>query len=123
MAYTNRTVRLAFDGTDDTLPDLGTDIWVVIRNPLLMPASMLQGSADLQLDANGAPVDRMAAINASLEIASRLVVEWNVYDPADVSETPMPLGLPATAEMMRLLPMSITNAISEIVGKALDRTN
>lgn len=110
MAYLNRTIRLEF-------PDLGDDIWVAIHNPALMPASRLQSDVDIPVDANGKPTDAKAAIDATFDIASKLIAGWNVYDPFDDTETPM--ELPATVEKLRLLPMSITLKISEIVGKAL----
>lgn len=119
MPYLDRTIRLAFDGTDPAYPQLGDDIWVVIKNPLLMPASAIQTDTNIQVDANGNPVDRNAAMEAGFEIASRLVVSWNVYDPDDSEDNPAPLPLPATPHALRILPLSISNAISEIVGKAL----
>lgn len=111
MAYTNRTIRLDF-------PELGYDIWVIINNPMLMPSSRLQSDIDIQTDAQGRPIDPKAAVAATFDIAAKLVSSWNVYDPFDETETPIPL--PATPEKMALLPMSITLKISEIVGKALN---
>lgn len=122
MAYLNRTIRLAFDGTDSKYPTLGDDIWVTIKNPLLMPASVVQTDTPLQTDAQGNIVNNTEAMNAGFEIAARLVVDWNVYDPDDESDNPAALPLPATAETMKKLPISISNAIGEIVGKAMDRT-
>ncbi len=114
MAYLNRTIRLEF-------PELGPDVWVAIHNPMLMPSSRLQSDIDIALDANGRPVDSKQAVDASFDIAAKLIASWNVYDPFD--ETDTPLELPATIEKLRLLPMSITLKISEIVGKALNPKN
>lgn len=111
MAYLNRTIQLDF-------PELGPDIWVVISNPMLMPASRLQSNIDIELDANGKPTNAAQAIDATFDIASKLIVSWNVYDPFDDSDTP--LDLPPTVEKLRLLPMTIVLRISEIVGKALN---
>jgi hypothetical protein len=111
MAYTNRTIRLDF-------PELGDDIWVVINNPMLMPASRLQSDIDIKVGEDGKPIDPKQAITATFDIASKLVQSWNVYDPFDETDTPM--ELPATIEKLQLLPMTITLRISEIVGKALN---
>ncbi len=111
MAYLNRTIRLDF-------PELGDDIWVVVSNPMLMPSSRLQSDIEIELDDAGKPKDSKAAVRATFDIASKLVVAWNVYDPFDDTETP--LELPATVDKMALLPMTITLKISEIVGKALN---
>lgn len=121
VAYTNRTIRLAFDGTDDNLPALGDDIWVTIANPMLMPMSVLQPDFDIELDANGRPKDPGMAMKATLSIVAKLIMNWNVYDPRDNSENPEPLGLPVTLEKVELLPLAVTQAINEIAGKALER--
>lgn len=116
MAYTNRTIRLDF-------PELGDDIWVVINNPLLMPISYLQSNVDIKLDENNRPTEPSQAVDASLDIASRMVLSWNVYDPMDTSEEPVPFEMPATVEKLRRLPLIIVTKISEIVGKALNPTS
>lgn len=121
MAYTNRTIRLAFDGTDDNLPLLGDDIWVVIRNPMLMPMSVLQPDVQIELNAEGQPTDPVAAVKGTMNIVTKLIADWNVYDPTDFSDAPALLPLPATVENVEKLPMAILNAINEIAGKALDR--
>lgn len=121
MGYTNRTIRLAFDGTDDAYPMLGEDIWVVIQNPMLMPMNTLQSTMHIEADENGRPKDPEAAARASLETITKLIVDWNVYDPADVSDDPAPLSLPATVDKVELLPLAIVQPILEIAGKALNR--
>lgn len=112
MAYTNRTIRIDF-------PELGDDIWVSINNPMLMPVSLLSPRDDVKLDAEGHITDRKAAVDSTFEIAARLIVSWNVYDPMDDSAEPQPFGLPATVDMLRKLPMLVVTRISEIVGKAI----
>lgn len=121
MAYTNRTIRLAFDGTDDAYPMLGDDIWVVINNPAIVPMSKLQPDSPIELSPDGTPKDSKAAVQGTLEICAKLIVGWNVYDPADASESPTPLPLPATVELLELLPVVIVQSISEIAGKAMSR--
>ncbi len=117
MAYTNRTITLTYE-------DLGDDIYVTIHNPMLMPLSMLQPRTQVRIDPNtGEPVDPELAIDGAFEVAARLIVAWNVYDPFDDSENPTPLPMPATAEVLKKLPQVITMRISEFVGKKLNPTN
>lgn len=133
MAYTNRHIRIAFDGsqidpdaTDDAgkpvegahYPDLGPDIWINIHNPMLMPQSMLLPDVDVPVDDNGRPLDIRAAVDASRSVMARLVASWNVYDSLDMSDDPQPLPTPATAEMFDRIPAAIGNAISSLVGRA-----
>lgn len=133
MAYTNRTIRLQFDGTqvidglektDDNpdgtmhLPDLGDGIYVTVRNPMLMPPSKLVPKTDVPLDANGQPVDREAALMAGAEVMAGLVTDWRVFDPLDDADDPQPLPLPATPEAMAGLPTTISNAIGALLRKA-----
>lgn len=120
MAYTNRTINLNFDGTDDNYPMLGDDIWITILNPMLMPASKLQAGNDVKLGPDGQPTDMVAAMRAGHMLLAQLVVDWHVYDPTDDSEDPAVLPLPATIENVELLPMAIINAVSELIGKALN---
>lgn len=121
MAYLNRTIRLAFDGTDDNYPMLGDDIWVTINNPQIMPMSVLRADVDIELNPDGTPKDAKMAIKGTMQICCKLIVEWNVYDPRDESDPPTPLPLPATVETLELLPVSIVQAVSELAGKALNR--
>jgi hypothetical protein len=120
VAYTNRTIRLDFSGGDDNYPALGDDIFVTIANPMLMPPSKLRPKVDVELDADGSPKDANEAVNASLEIVAGLILDWCIYDPMDFSENPEPIPLPATAEIMNMLPLAVTNAVTEILGKALN---
>ncbi len=116
MAYLNRTIRLAFDGTDDSMPKLGDDIWVVIRNPMLMPGSAL--STGIEIDPNN--VDMARALQHSQIMAARLIESWNVYNPDDPNDPPTPYPLPATPEMVATLPVVIVNKIAELAGQALN---
>lgn len=116
MAYLNRTIRLAFDGTDDALPKLGDDIWIVIKNPMLMPGSAL--STGIEIDPNN--VDTGQALKHSSIIASRLIESWNVYDPDDSNDPPTPYPLPASPEMCMTLPIVMINKIAELAGDALN---
>lgn len=133
MAYTDRTIRLSFDGTqtlegmpdDETgkltilhLPNLGENIFVVIRNPMLMPPSMLLPAVDVPLGPDGTPVDRDAAMRAGSEVLARLVVDWHLFDPMDDSDDPQPLPLPATTDHLMIIPSIITRAIGLVLTKA-----
>lgn len=119
MAYTNRTIRLAFDGSDENFPVLGDDIWVVIANPMLMPPSKLRPKVEVQI-VDGKPVDEEAATRGGMEVIANLIVDWCVYDSMDFSENPERLSLPATYELLDRVPMAITTSISEILNKALN---
>lgn len=121
MPYTDRTIRLGFDGTDDNYPMLGDDIWVIVNNPMLMPMSALRPDVDVELNPDGTPKDPQAAIRATMQICCKLVVDWNVYDPRDLSDNPSPLPKPATVDSLELLPVAIVQSISELAGKALNR--
>lgn len=108
--YDNRFVTLKF-------PALGEGVFVTIRNPRVMPASMLRPE-DIAMDANGQPVYPEEAERATNVMVAKLVRDWHVYDAtSDEDEQPV-LDLPATPESVAKLPLSIYLAIAEEVGKA-----
>lgn len=120
MAYLNRTIRIAFDGTDEKYPTLGDDIFVTIANPMLMPASKIQPKVTVELNAAGEPVDAERALEGTMDVIAGLIVDWSVYDPTDFSDDVEKLPLPATKETAALLPVPILQAITEIMNKALN---
>lgn len=110
MGYDNRFVTIKFD-------DLGPGVFVTIRNPRVMPASMLRPE-DIALDANGQPVYPEEAERATNTMICKLIKDWYVYDAtSDADEQPV-LDLPATPESVSRLPLAIYLAIAEEVGKA-----
>lgn len=90
--YANRVIRIPFDHLSS---DPKTDpIWVVIKNPALLPPRMLRPSNLVDVEAaedaagdlpegvkrriTGAAAE--AADRAGKEVMARLVVAWRVYD-------------------------------------------
>lgn len=166
MPYTNRHIFIKFDGTqinecgehekDDNgkyvasaydengqlkpiyYPNLGDDVWISVRNPMIMPTSLLMPSLPVAVDSDGKPLKVHDAIDAGNEVAASLIVDWNLDDPLDDSGTPAPLRNPADFDkterratkdengewqggwvgLMRRCPRPITDAISELVQRA-----
>lgn len=122
--YANRVVRIAFP--DLTEPDTD-ELFVVIRNPKTMTVDELTPQ-DVAVDpATGLPVDTDLAAQRSREIIARLVVAWRMYDASDFSVDPdtgipteqSPLPLPATADLVRRLPMAAIQAINDKISEAI----
>lgn len=139
VGYLNRTVTLRFDGTatmplvrnedgsEKKLPNLGDGIFVTVRNPLLAPQSVLIPDTDVQVDDHGNVVDRQAAVDAGNEIVARLVTDWCVPDPDDLSDDAPSLPLPSTlatvrerVALMGRVPAVISNAVAELIAEARD---
>lgn len=136
VAYLNRTFTLRFDGTgtmplvrnedgsEKKLPNLGDGIFVTIRNPLLAPSSVLVPDRDVEVDDDGKPVDRQAAIDAGNEVVARLISDWCVPDPDDPSDDAPSLPLPSTLApqervvLMGRVPASISNTVAELISEA-----
>lgn len=160
MAYTNRHIRIKFDGSqvnphadrkkDDNgvidrseydeagnlipvyYPELGDDIEISVRNPMLMPSSMLAPRKKIAVDDKGIPVDQLEAYDATLVIAGSLVATWTMYDVLDPSDDPPLLPVPsalvvdgsedardaAVAELMRKVPGPVVDAIGELIAAA-----
>lgn len=122
--YANRVVRIAFPDLTEADTD---ELFVVIRNPKTMTVDELTPQ-DVALDpATGQPVDTDLAAQRSREIIARLVVAWRMYDASDFSVDPdtgipteqAPLPLPATAELVRRLPMAAIQAINDKISEAI----
>lgn len=98
--YAARTIRLNFDLTEDPQND---PIWVVIKNPKLLPPQMFRnsGAAELEVDeATGQPKNADAAADTGAQMAGRLIVAWRVYDATTSPEFDPQTGeeLPGTTQ-------------------------
>lgn len=94
-------------------PDLSEDgdmIYVTIRNPKTVPLEQLTAGMDqVGTGPDGQP-DVAQANAASFRVMADLIHDWHVYD-ATIAGDSDPLPLPATPEMVRKLPMEITQWI------------
>jgi hypothetical protein len=126
MGYANNVITLTF-------PELSEDpendsIHVVIRNPRLMAPSQLK-PRDVDLDAEGKPVDEEDAERASFEVMAKLVIGWRVYDPtAEItvdekgevtSDQPL-LPKEYNADNVAKLPMAIINRLATEMAEAVN---
>jgi hypothetical protein len=132
MAYLNRTITLRFNGESTldsvfsdpatgkpmVLANLGDDVWVVVRNPLLMPQSMLLPKREVATNPDGSAVNRQEAIAAGAEVIADLIAEWNLTDVMDLADEPAVLPLPATVDMIL---GQVPAAIGETIGTMLAR--
>jgi hypothetical protein len=130
MAYLNPTITLRFDGkskldfTDDdgkpiVLPNLGKDIWITIRNPMLMPQSLLMPKQDVQMKEDGTPVDRNEALQAGAEVVAGLIVDWSLTDIMDLSDDARVLPLPTNADVLRnQVPVVVGDMIATVLARA-----
>ncbi len=132
MAYLNRTIKLTFDGVstldgvfadDDgkptVLPYLGDDLWVIVRNPMLMPQSLLTTKRDVAMNSDGTPVSRDEAMQAGSEVVAGLIVDWNLTDVLDLAEHSPVLGIPTNADVLRHhVPSVVSEVIAQMLGRA-----
>lgn len=113
--------------TDDPAND---PIWVALKNPKIMPPEALRpSSAQVQLDADGKPTNEADALAAMYDIIAGLVIGWRAYDATDITidatGNVQPMSLlptPATADLVRRLPMEIINQIAEVIRQAANPT-
>lgn len=133
--YANRVVKIDFpELTDDPA---GDPIWVIIRNPRLMPAgeitSLSSGNSGYEQGDDGETKvsDRSAAIGTMHRMIARLTVAARVYDATSDGEfdpeTGEPTGeqerLPAppwTPEIAAKLPQEIVTRISTEFSEAIN---
>jgi hypothetical protein len=132
----NRKPVLKSDGTpifengepilDKGQPVPSEAIWVVIRNPRLMPPGELT-PRDVPSDpATGRPLSADDANQAMYEIFAKLIIGWRVYDATDFAinpETGEPLEqrlleLPATEANVAKLPNVIVNRIANTMAES-----
>lgn len=124
--YSNPVITLRFDQlVDDPTND---PIWVAIKNPKVMPPEALRPK-DVELDADGKPVNEADAMSAMYSIIAGLVIGWRAYDATDITidaaGNVQPMSLlptPATADLVRRLPMEIINQIAEVIRQAANPT-
>lgn len=114
--YKNRVITRTYDH----LSEDGDRVFVVIRNPKLVPPADLQ-PRDIPLNPDGTPADPAQAMQASFEVLARLVVAWRVYDASyynvDDPDADQPLlGMPATPDLVAKLPLDIIQDLSETLN-------
>jgi hypothetical protein len=108
--YDNRFKRLDF-------PDLGPDVYVTMRNAKTMAPSQLRPEG-IPLGPDGNPLDDNEAERAMHAVLAKLVRDWHVYDAtSDEDEQPL-LGLPATDDDIRRLPLEILKKMTAELGAA-----
>ena len=122
--YLNRVIRLDFS---DLSANPDTDpVWIVIRNPRLVPPSEL--TSNIALNPDGTPVDMNDATEAMYRTMLRLIVGWRVYDGTAPFElhpvTGEPFGdqpllpSPATLDSVKKLPTVMINAVANEIKQA-----
>ena len=103
--YANRTVRIEFP----ELSEPGDLVYVVLRNRKTVPLEMLTGPED------GAEETKDPAL-FSRQVIARMVTDWHVYDAADPNPDQAQLPLPATPELVAVLPLEIRTALSKALS-------
>lgn len=94
-----------------------------------MPPESLRPKSAIETDAEGKPVSEDAAMSAMFDIIAGLVIGWRAYDATnivlDASGNVQPMTLlptPATADLVRRLPMEIINKIADVIKQAANPT-
>jgi len=115
--YADRLLTLDFP---DLTPDGDPVIYIAIRNPRIVPMSVLQGDTDLAVNPEtGMPLDAKAAETAMHKTMATLIKDWHIFDGMDESDTPEPLPLPATADLVAKLPAEVINRIAKEIQEAV----
>jgi hypothetical protein len=84
--YANRVIKIDFPSLSS---DWDTDpVWVIIRNPRLLPAREITAITDMAgaYDENGKILDRALAEAATDKMIARLVIAARVYDATAVPQ-------------------------------------
>jgi hypothetical protein len=115
--YRNRTTRLTFED----LSEDGDLVYIVLRNPRTVPTDQLN-PRDVDLDAQGRPLDPEDAKLAGYETIARLITDWHVYDASVESEDQPLLPLPAQPQDVGKLPLDIQSRIIQEVNRARNPT-
>jgi hypothetical protein len=128
VAYLNRTITLRFDGeslldgifADDDgkplrLPNLGDDVWVVVRNPLLMPQALLTPKREVALNPDGTPVNRAEGIQAGTEVIAGLIASWNLTDVLADNDDVVPITPEA---LLNQVPAAVGDIVGQVVARA-----
>lgn len=133
--YANRVLKIDFPSlSDDPAAD---PIWVIIRNPRLMPpgelSSLAGGNSGYEETGDGETkvTDSSAALETMRRMVARLVVAARVYDATAAGEFDPETGEP-TGEQPRLpappwdtaqvakLPMEIIERVAREFGEAVN---
>jgi hypothetical protein len=116
--YANRVIKLTFDLSEDPASD---PIWVVIRNPKLLPPQMFRnsGAAELEVDDAGKPKDANAAADTGAAMAGKLVIAWRVYDATTSPEYDPNTGdeVPGTGQELLPAPSGGNGVAPELYAK------
>ena len=130
--YANRVIKIDFP---DLAEDQETDpVWVIIRNPRLMPGDEIQSvyQGNTGFDDAGKVTDREAARQTAAKLVAKLVVAARVYDAtAPVSFDPLTGAIlngdqpllpppPWSQETAARLPQEIMTKISETFAEAVN---
>ena len=132
--YAKRVIKLDF-------PDLSEDpqtdpIWVIIRNPRLMPAKEITSASDSgAYDDDGKIIDRGKAELATDALIAKLVIAARVYDatatadydpltgePLGDTEQPLLPNTPWAPEVAARLPLEIRVRIAQEFTSAQNPT-
>jgi hypothetical protein len=117
MSYRKPLLRI--DLADKLDEEAYEDLWVVIRNPRIMPTKMLT-PAEVKTDENGRPVDPAAADRAMYEVLARLVHDWNLTDPMAEDQDNAQV-LPRTVDaFVESVPLAVINYLSNEVIRSTD---
>lgn len=141
MGYKNRIIRIDFP---ELAEDTGDPIFILLRNPKLMPATELRSYAEKISPESAAaaggddPAAAVAAaagdrdMDAAYRMFARMIVAWRVYDATAVPQVdaagnitgdqPL-LPLPATADLIAKLPLEIIERLGAELGKASPKTS
>jgi hypothetical protein len=114
--YRNRTIHLAFEEDED-----GEPVYLKIRNPRTVPTDQLN-ARDVQLDAQGNPVDPAEAKLAGLEVLAGLIVDGRVFDASVEADDQPLLTLPLSPGDVGKLPLEIQNRLITEVNNARNPT-
>lgn len=133
--YANPVLKLDFDSLSrDPAAD---PIWVIIRNPRLMPPEELNSvyNGDSGYDDDGKVLNRESALATTAKLITKLVVAARVYDPAGsaaaltfdpltgeitggASDQPLMPPTPWTPDVAARLPVEIRTRITQEFAEA-----
>lgn len=124
--YANAVIHVKF-------PELSEDsesdpIWVVMRNPRMMPPHELKSDEDIPTDSEGKALDPDLAEKNMYDRLAKVVVGLRAYDASSVTVDELTgemqpqelLKPPISVETIRKLPMEIIHKLSEVYVEALN---
>jgi len=68
-------------------PQLGDDVWVEMKNPLLLPIDCLRPQVEPRRLPDGS-LDMQHVAEMGYALTARLITAWSVYDATDESDDP-----------------------------------